>query len=133
MLNSIAASSCSFGVFMVSVIFNFINAFRSAFVIGGIVLLIILAFPAGAHAAEVGFFSPDIIEVCRPYGTISLEECSSIVEGIRLQRIIGVVLFVLIFVIAIPALLWSDYKAKKAARSEWQKELDTYMEKLNSK
>ena len=119
-MNTLVNLVVSFVVFMVTTTMSFIGTFKGPIIIGALIGSVVLLFPAGAHAAEVGFFSPDIIEVCRPYGSISLEECTAIVEGIRLQRIIGVVLFVLIFVIAIPALLWWDYKEKVTYRNKYK-------------
>ena len=128
-MNTLVSIVVSFVVFLVSSLLSFVSYAKAPLIFGAVIGAMILGFNP-VHAAEVGFFSPDVVEVCRPYGSISLEECSVIVEGIRFQRIVGIIAFISIFVILIPALLWWDHKDKAAARSEWQKEFDAEMRRL---
>ena len=123
-MNTITNLVISFVVFLVSSLLSFVSYAKAPLIFGAVIGALILGFNP-VYASEVGFFSPDVVEVCRPYGSISLEECSVIVEGIRFQRIVGILAFVSIFVLLIPAILWHDHKEKVARRSTYQVELDT--------
>lgn len=125
-MNTITNLVISFVVFMISTVFSFIGAFKGPIIIGALIGSVVLLFPAGAHAS-------DLIISCGGYGNIPLQECEGIAREIKNERTIGMVLFVLIWVILVPGILYWDYKEKAARKTEWQKELDAYMEKLNSK
>ena len=112
-MNTLVNIVLSFVVFLVSSLFAFVNAFKIPLAVGGAVLFVILSFPAGAHAS-------DLIMYCGGYGNIPLAECEGLREAIKTDRKVGLVLFVLIWVILVPALLWSDYKEKKAYRNKYK-------------
>lgn len=108
MLNPIVSVIVSFVISLLSIIFSFINAFRSAFIIGGIVLLIILAFPT-AHAG-------DLIISCGGYGNIPLQECEGIANELAFEKKVGIIGFFLCLIMGICIGYYDRYKARKELR-----------------
>ena len=70
MLNSIAATSCSFVVFMVSAIVRFAAAFKLPLGFG-VVVYLLLSGMASAEASE-------IVTQCGAYGKLTIEQCEEL-------------------------------------------------------
>lgn len=107
-MNTITNLVISFVVFFISAVFSFISTFRGAFIIGGIVLLIILAFPT-AHAG-------DLIISCGGYGNIPLQECEGIANELAFEKKVGIIGFFLCLIMGICIGYYDRYKARKELR-----------------
>ena len=126
-MNTLVNLVVSFVVFMISTVFSFINAFRSAFIIGGLALLVIFSFP-GARASELppvscevpveshsGAYIREMVKICSPSELAAYDAAFPVSEWTLLPTEKKVALFLLFFVIvATIYFIVEDVMKKKA-------------------
>ena len=135
-MNTLVNIVLSFVVFMISTVFNFINAFRSAFIIGGLALLVIFSFTPPAHAGifeappvvtcEVpptehsGAYVREMVDICTPSQLAAYDAVFPVSEWTLLPAEKKVSVFLLFFVIILSVyFIYADNKEKKAYRNKY--------------
>ena len=130
-MNTITNLVISFVVFMVSAVFNFINAFRSAFIIGGLALLVIFSFTPPAHAgifeappvvtcevpqqAHSGAYVREMVQVCSYQELAAYDAVYPVSEWTLLSMEKKVAIFLFFFILITGMyFIYADKKEKKA-------------------
>ena len=130
-MNTLVNIVLSFVVFMITAVFSFISTFRSAFVVGGIALLVIFSFPAGANASvfdappvvtcEVpptehsGAYVREMVKVCSVMELAAYDAVFPVSEWTLLSMEKKVAIFLFFFIlVACMYFIYADKKEKKA-------------------